>query len=176
MNPTETVRLTRIVASIAPAQKIDEYTADAWQPVLRDVPMVDALEAVRRLAQRQPFIATSDIVAEVKVIRRDRLDRADATFVYDGDADDVVGYKRALAAHRRSIGDGAEPPAAPELTVSVPPAAISGVFRRPPRAETRRAIEAAPPVRRGGPSEESLAYARAEMAKAAQEANGGGAA
>lgn len=176
MTPTEAVRLIAFVTQISPAQKFDEFTADAWHALLEDVPFGDSLEAVKRIGRRQPYVAPADVIAEVRVIRRERLDRADATFAYDGNPDDVVGYKRALAAHRRAIGDGAEPPAAPELTVSVPPAAISGVFQRPPRAETRKAIEAAPKDRRGGPSEESLAYARAELAKAARDAAGGGAA
>lgn len=145
MTPTEAVRLIAFVTQISPAQKFDEFTADAWHTLLEDVPFGDSLEAVKRIGRRQPFVAPADVIAEVKVIRRERLDRADASFVYCGDPDDTVEYQRQLQAHRRAIGDGAEP-IMPALERGRPTdRELQIVFRRVPRA-----LEAVPDKPTGG--------------------------
>lgn len=166
MTPTECVKLTRLVKAIAPAQRFDEYTSDAWHTLLSDTEFSDATEAVRRIGRRQPFIAPADIIGEVRAIRRDRLDRADATFVYDGDPDDPVEYKRQLLEHRRGIGDGVEPPLAPPQIVSVPPAAIANTFKRVPPRERTDIPEPTPQPARPAYSAESLALAEREWAEA----------
>jgi hypothetical protein len=74
MTPTETVKLTRYVAALCPAQKIDEFTADTWHDVVADLRLEDARSACVRLAKRQPFIAPSEICDEVRDIRHARLD------------------------------------------------------------------------------------------------------
>lgn len=136
MTPTEVVRLLRLVKQIAPAQKLDEFTPDAWHTLLGHIPVVDALEAVKAIGMRQAFIAPSDIIAEVRVIRRKRLDHADSTFVYDGDPDDIADYQRRLKAHVTAIANGAEPPSRPPLAVSVPPKAIANTFKTVPKGRT----------------------------------------
>jgi hypothetical protein len=139
MTPTDVVRLIGLVSQISPAQKFDEYTPDAWHMLLDDIRLEDALEAVRRVGRRQAFIAPADIVTEVKLIRRTRLERADATFVPS--ADPAAGsYDEQLIAHRKAIGDGADPgPTMPTLPRAVPPSVFRDVFHDMPKA-----IEASP--------------------------------
>ena len=75
MTRTETVALLRIVRAVCPAQKFDEYTPDAWHELLDDLRLEDCRLAVKALGQRQVFIAPAEIRAEVRRIRRERLDR-----------------------------------------------------------------------------------------------------
>jgi len=75
LTPSETVMLVRSVKACCPASQIDEYTPDAWHTLLADLDMADCQEAVVAVAKRQPFIAASDIRAEVKRIRTGRLAR-----------------------------------------------------------------------------------------------------
>lgn len=109
MTPTECVMVTRLVQQVCPAQKLGEDTPQVWHPLLADLRVADAVEAVRRVGMRQPFIAPSEIRAEVRVIRGERVAHADATFTPVCDPDDLVAYRRELAEHRRRVGDG-EPP------------------------------------------------------------------
>lgn len=114
MTPKEAVTLIRLVRQIAPAQKVDEFTPDAWHPLLEDIRIGDALEAVKRLGRQQPFIAPADIRTEVRKIREERLVNADHTFVFRGDPDNTAEYSRQLLAHRRAIADGEPPPEQPK--------------------------------------------------------------
>ncbi len=164
MTPSECVKLTRLIQNICPAQKLDEYTSDAWFPLLDDIAIGDALDAMNRLGRRQPFIAPHDIRAEVKVIRRERVDKADATFVPTCDPDDTAAYNRQLLAHRRAIGDGAIEPTQPQLTRAVRPSLLARVFRRVPKA-----IEAPKPLRSAPTLDpDVMAQARAEIAQLAK--------
>lgn len=74
MKPTEVVVLVRAVAAMCPAQKLDEYTADAWHPLFEDIRLDDARAALVNLGKRQAFIAPCDIRGEVKRIRSQRLE------------------------------------------------------------------------------------------------------
>lgn len=74
MNMTETTVLIRFIAAACPAQKFDEYTADAWSEALADVDAGDAKLATVKLVRDQPFISCSDIVNGVRDIRKRRLD------------------------------------------------------------------------------------------------------
>lgn len=74
MNMSETTALIRFIAAACPAQKFDEYTADAWTAALDDIDAGDAKIAVIRLVRSNPFISCSDIVKGVKQLRRQRLD------------------------------------------------------------------------------------------------------
>lgn len=73
MNLSETVALLRFVAAACPAQKLDEYTPDAWAEVLADIAPADAKTAVINLVREKPFIACSDVVTGVKALRSKRL-------------------------------------------------------------------------------------------------------
>lgn len=128
MTPTEAVQLVGIVSQISPAQRIDEYTADAWHMLLDDVELADALEAVRIIGRKQAFIAPAEVLAEVRRIRARRSDGSDATFVYIGDPDDALEYRRQLVAHRRAIGNGYQPPAI-HGGRAMPHRAIANTFR-----------------------------------------------
>ena len=66
MTPTETVRLVAIIKQLYPSMKIDSHTPDAWSLVLDDVPIDDALNAVKHLARsRGGYIQPYDIRRQV---------------------------------------------------------------------------------------------------------------
>jgi hypothetical protein len=109
MIPREVVMLTRYVKACCPQQQIDEYTPDAWQDLLGDLELTDCREAVKTIVGRQPFVAPSEIRAEVRRIRDERLNAgpipAPAT-------DDPAEYIRQLKATTRRIADGTMTPLA----------------------------------------------------------------
>jgi hypothetical protein len=51
MNNTETVALTALITQIWPSMKLNAYSADAWHPVLEDLPYAVAENAVLILAK-----------------------------------------------------------------------------------------------------------------------------
>lgn len=62
MTPTETVRLIAEITQLYPSMKINDYTSDAWHPVLEDLTFPDALAAVHSLARTKTgYIAPFDI-------------------------------------------------------------------------------------------------------------------
>lgn len=129
MNRTETAMLLTLCAAFD-ARTIGEADVKAWADVLASVPFVDAEQAVKNhYGSTDDFIKPSHIKAEVKRIRRDRLDHADASFVPSPVEESFEEYQRALLEHRRAIGDGAEPPEPAELTRPVPARALTTVFR-----------------------------------------------
>lgn len=104
MTPVEAVSLCRVVRAICPQQAMDELTPDAWGLVLEQTRFEDAKEAVVNLGKRQPFIAPSEVVAEVKRIRRDRIAVHPPIAPPDGLTD--VEYGAWLRETNRRIGDG----------------------------------------------------------------------
>lgn len=110
MKPTEVVDLVALVRQIAPAQNIDGYTADAWEPLLIGLRAEDALEAVYAVAGVQAFIAPADIIREVRRIRSGRVavgpkfDPA-AYPEIESDADELEAYRD----HTRRLADGKPP-------------------------------------------------------------------
>jgi len=101
MNEIELAKLLRFVHALCPAQKFDEYTPDAWELVLGDVPFDDARDALKTLGQKLRFIAPSDIAQEVRRVRNVRAaqytDYADT--LPDADPDKPLDYIRALREH-----------------------------------------------------------------------------
>lgn len=101
MNETEIAKLLRFVHALCPAQKFDEFTPDAWELVLGDVPFDDARDALKTLGQKLRFIAPSDIAQEVRRVRNVRAaqytDYADT--LPDADPDRPLDYIRALREH-----------------------------------------------------------------------------
>jgi len=65
------VLLTRYVKACCPQQAMDEFTADAWYDLLSDLDADECRAAVATVAKRQPFVAASEIRAEVKRAQRD---------------------------------------------------------------------------------------------------------
>jgi hypothetical protein len=106
VNHTEAVILCRYVKALCPQQKFDEYTPDAWYELLGDYLLNDCKDAARTVGQRQPFIAPSEIITEVRRIRDQRIDTA--TLVYDGNPDETgLESARSLRELIRAAGDGA---------------------------------------------------------------------
>jgi len=70
MNSQEAAVLCRYVSALCPAQKIDEYSADAWFDMLGDLPLPIAKLAAVEVAKRQPFVAPADIHTMVGRMRR----------------------------------------------------------------------------------------------------------
>lgn len=104
-----------LVRQIAPAQKIDKFTADAWGPLLIGLPMADVRQALITLGQEQAFIAPSDIIREVRRLRNDRI-RSGPEFdprAYPGCEETQAAYRVALQDHVDRLGRGEpalEPP------------------------------------------------------------------
>lgn len=134
MNRAEAAHLLALCSAFD-NRTIGDADVLAWADVLADVPFIDAKTAVKAFYGRETRrVMPADVKAGVRLIRRDRLDRADASFRYLGDPDDTDEYARQLAAHRRAIGDGAEP-VMPVLERDRPSdRELQSVFRRPPRA------------------------------------------
>lgn len=106
MTPQETVVLCRYVRACCPQQAMDEYTPDAWHDLIGDLDFADCREAVRQVARRQPFVAPSEIAAEVTRMRRDRLTR-DALPPPPAElTDNQRAYKAWLDAEVARIADG----------------------------------------------------------------------
>lgn len=78
MTPAETVILVRYIAACCPQQRIDSYTPDAWHDVLGDLELADCRDAVRALAQARPFVAASEIRAQVCERRTSHLPHSNA--------------------------------------------------------------------------------------------------
>ncbi|MEU7318329.1 hypothetical protein [Streptomyces sp. NPDC007083] len=147
MNNQETTQLCRYVRALCPQQKFDEYTPDAWHDILGPVPLDDAREAAARVARRQPFVAPAEILAEVGVIRGERLDG----FVYEPvERDDNPRvYLAAYRGQREAVASGhrpADPTSAPELTVGPHTMArvLEGVGRQVPSSDTEPELQPGP--------------------------------
>lgn len=85
MNELEAVALARYVRAICPQQKFDEYTADVWYDLLGDYDLDACKQAAVALGRKQPFIAPSEIIAEVSRSRTERLN----DFQYEPDPDET---------------------------------------------------------------------------------------
>lgn len=72
MTPTEVTKLCALLAARCPQQRFEDGTPDAWHADLKDVPLADATEAVRRVTTRQPFCALSDLLTEIRALRNER--------------------------------------------------------------------------------------------------------
>lgn len=105
MTREEVIKLCRYVKAACPQQAIDEFTPNVWFDLLGALDFADATEAVQALATRQPFVSASEIHAEVKRIRADRLKNSDLE-VPAVDPADEASYRKALGEIQRRIGDG----------------------------------------------------------------------
>ncbi len=103
MNHAESLTLCRYVKAGCPQQAFDEYTPDAWHDLLSDLRFVDCKDAAKAITQRQPFCSPSEIRAEVRRTRADRIAKAEYSFV---PPDDLGDYGQWLGEMRRRAGDG----------------------------------------------------------------------
>lgn len=128
MNAEETTRICRAIAGIKPAQYFDDETPALWAVILADVRYEDARQAVITLGGTARFIDPSDIKAEVRRIRDERLKHSDLVMA------DTPEEKRAII---KAIADGEIPGPQPDRQpAEFDPrlqAALPAVFRRPPR-------------------------------------------
>lgn len=127
MNAPETLALLRYVTACCPAQKVDEYTPEAWTDLLGDLRYADAKEAARNLAQSQDFIAPKDVRREVRRIRADRIARHPHVDP-PGNLTEIE-YRSWLRDTRQAIADGRQipRPALPQRDMS----AIAAIDKRP---------------------------------------------
>lgn len=105
MNATETARICDAISQIKPAQRLDTETPAFWAVILSDIRYEDARQAVLNLGGRQQFIDPSDIIAEVKRLRDDRVDRTEMP-VPNANPDDPAAYAAEYRALRLAIADG----------------------------------------------------------------------
>ena len=112
MTPTDAVVLTEYVRDCCPQQVIGEYTPDIWFDILSDLELADCRAAVIAIKRRSVFVDPSEIRAEVRRIRNDRLAREIVPAPPPEDADDPVRFRETLKADLRAIGDGFSPPKA----------------------------------------------------------------
>jgi hypothetical protein len=112
VTPPETVLLTEYVRACCPQQAIGEYTSDAWYDLLGDLSLADCKAAVAEIAKRQPFVAASDIRAEVKEARKQRIFDVGIPAPPPELLDDPAAYGAALQAAATAIADGRDPDAA----------------------------------------------------------------
>ena len=65
MNLKEIGKLVAYVAGACPQQKMNALTPDAWLDILGHLDYEECRQAARTVAARQPFVAPSEIIAEV---------------------------------------------------------------------------------------------------------------
>lgn len=106
MKPTEAVILTEYVQACCPQQVIGEYTADAWFDLLGDLDLTDCKTAVQTVAKRQPFVAPSEIRAEVRRIKDERLERNPVPAPPPELLDDPIAYNGHLRRSAQAIAGG----------------------------------------------------------------------
>lgn len=118
MNLTETTKLCAMVSQLCPGQKFSEYTPDAWQLVMDDVPAADAFAAVRTVYREKGSdawhgrreIEADDILREVKRVATRRLDAYGPIVPPAALADDPRAEGEWLRDARRRIAQGEDVP------------------------------------------------------------------
>lgn len=131
MNREEAVILCRMAKAACPQQAFDAYTPDAWAEILKDYRLEDAREALFVVARKQPFVSPAEIIAEVKKIRRKRIDEyGPITPPADLDPDDTVAYREWWRDVQRAIADGDMRPKELELPKR-DMSQLPRVFKRP---------------------------------------------
>lgn len=112
MTPEEAVTLCGMTAAACPSQKFNDYTPDVWGEILQDIRFVDAKEAMYAIKRRQPWVDPSEIIAEVKRMRRKRIDEYGPIVPPSSlDPDDTAAYREWWVETQRSIADGDLKPA-----------------------------------------------------------------
>ena len=140
MNEEEIAKLIRFVHALCPAQKMDEFTPDAWELILDDIAFDDAKAALKTLGRQLRFIAPSDIAQEVRRVRNLRAAQYTGDAYYartlpDADPDRPLDYIQSMRAQTFRAANGL-----PELGPGLIEHAIEVTFRYVPSAWKRGAI------------------------------------
>lgn len=108
MNRADAIKLCRYVHAVTPAQKLDEYTPQAWADILEDLPCSfdDARAAVVAIKRRQVFVDCSDIIAEVRAMRAERIRLNPPPPPPPELLDDPAAYREYLRESARAAADG----------------------------------------------------------------------
>lgn len=124
MTPAEALILCRMAKGACPQQAFDEFTPDMWHDLMKETRFEDAKEALVTIVKRQPFVAPSEILSEVRKIREKRI----ADYGPFDPPPEVENYNRWLGEMRRRIADGEDPVQRLEL-VEKPMPELGSVFR-----------------------------------------------
>jgi hypothetical protein len=108
MNRADALKLCRYVHAATPAQKLEEYTPQAWADILEDLPcgFDEARAAVVAIKRRQVFVDCSDIIAEVRAMRDERIRLSPPPPPPPELLDDPQAYRDYLRESARAIADG----------------------------------------------------------------------
>lgn len=102
MRHTQTVELLALISQLCPSQRIDEFTPDAWHPLLTDIDLEDAVAAVYDAASAGPFVNVSDVVQGVKDMQAQRL-REHPLPTPRADPDDIDAYRAEMDTNRLAV-------------------------------------------------------------------------
>jgi hypothetical protein len=108
VNRADAIKLCRYVHAATPAQKLDEYTPQAWADILEDLPcgFDEARGAVVAIKRRQVFVDCSDIIAEVRAVRDARIRLHPPPPPPPELIDDPAAYGEYLRESTRAAADG----------------------------------------------------------------------
>lgn len=124
MNHLEAIHLLARVAAYDHRQ-VGTADVDAWTETLADITHADATQAVDTHYRRtRTPITPADVYAEVRRIRRDRLDHAGRTPQPPVDPDDVHTWLAARRAQLAAIADGQPITRSHPTPAAAPPAAV----------------------------------------------------
>lgn len=118
MNLTEATQLCGMVSQLCPKQKFEDFTPDAWQLVMDDITLADAVKAVRTVYRTQGSdqqwgsrqIEPDDIIREVKRVVNRRLEAYGPIIPPAELADDPRAEADWLREFRRRIASGEHVP------------------------------------------------------------------
>lgn len=163
MRPTEAVEFVELVKQFAPQQKWSEYSTEAWELVLEDIPLTDARQALKHVASRETWIAPADILKEAKIIRRQRVESA-SPLAFQPTTDEPRQYIKELRSHLRAVGDGVQHDV-PQLEQRFNPAELGHLFQPVPQIAPTRTLLPAVKVQ-PGPHARALMRAHLERSAA----------
>lgn len=110
MRHTDIVALVAYVTQLNPAQKFDEFTADAWADVLGDLPadLDTARQATARVARRLTWISPGEIRSELLTMTRPSAIRSQAPALegpskFEPDEDRAERIRRGAAKVRAEL-------------------------------------------------------------------------
>jgi hypothetical protein len=108
VNRADAIKLCRYVHAITPGQKLDEYTPQAWADILEDLPCSfdEARSVVINIKRRQVFVDCSEIVAEVRAVRDERIRLNPPPAPPPELLDDPEAYRQHLRDSTRLAADG----------------------------------------------------------------------